>query len=103
MDKLPGTTLIPVYQVGGICYTHDESEAFEIFKEFISHCMNSEHEFTPETLRRPEQFSITVEAIAVDFYLSSNRYNISKKQLEELKSKYDLNAQILADVENGVM
>jgi len=100
MNKLPGTTLIPVYQVGGIGITHDIDEALDLFKEFIHRCMSDDcEELTIDSISADEGFSITTELLSVDSYYSSNRYNISHKQKLELKEKYDINSKIIRHVE----
>ena len=101
MEKLPETSLIPVYHVSGIAITHDFKEAGEQFNLFIVRCLDPNcKELTVDMLK---DTVIEVSVYTVNNYVSANRYNITSKQLKELEDKYNINEKILRDVKNGVM
>jgi len=99
-NKLPGTTLIPVFQIGGIGITHDIDEALNLFKEFIHRCMSDDcEELTVDSITAYDDcFSLTAKTETVESYYSGNRYNISRNQRAELEATYDIRKDYLKDV-----
>ena len=103
-NKLPGTTVIAVYQVGGIGITHDIDEAFELFKEFVDQCFSDDcPELDLDSLDYPEKFRMTVETSTVNSYFSSNRYNISNKDKKLFKEQYDIDPAVIESVETEIL